>query len=65
MEPITLAVAFAVLTEVAKGITSGATGKIGEGVVAAAQRWLAQLGQHSPDTVKRLAAVSDPNMKSG
>ena len=62
MEPITWAAAFAVLTEVAKGITSGATGKVGEGLVAAAQQWLAKLRQHSPETVKRLEAVSDPNV---
>ena len=60
MEPITLAIA--ALTAVAGGITAGATGKIGEGVVEAAQRWLSQLRQHSPETVKRLAAVSDPNV---
>ncbi|MGB3294124.1 MAG: hypothetical protein WBB01_14145 [Phormidesmis sp.] len=60
MEPITLAIA--ALTAVASGITAGATGKIGEGVVAAAGRWLEQLRQHSPETVKRLAAVSDPNV---
>lgn len=60
MEPITLAIA--ALTAVASGITAGATGKIGEGVVASAQRWLEKLRRHSPDTVKRLAAVSDPNV---
>ncbi len=60
MEPITLAIA--ALKAVASGITAGATGKIGEGVVTSAQRWLAQLRQHSPETVKRLAAVSDPNV---
>ncbi len=62
MEPITLAAAFAALTAVASGITAGATGKLGEGLVTAAQQWLTQLRQHSPDTVKRLAAVSDPNV---
>lgn len=60
MDPVTLAIA--ALTVVAGGITAGATGKIGEGVIAAAQKWLTQLRQHSPDTVKRLAAVSDPNV---
>ncbi|CAN5573672.1 hypothetical protein BH23CYA1_BH23CYA1_08820 [soil metagenome] len=64
MEPITLAIA--ALTIVAGGITAGATNKIGEGLgeglVTAAQQWLAQLRQHSPETVKRLAAVSDPNV---
>ncbi len=60
MDPITLAIA--ALTAVAGGITAGATGKIGEGVVEAAQRWLSQLRQHSPETAKRLAAVSDPNV---
>ncbi|MGC1218209.1 MAG: hypothetical protein WA883_12115 [Phormidesmis sp.] len=60
MDPITLAIA--ALTAVASGITAGATGKIGEGVIAAAQKWLAELRQHSPETVKRLAAVSDPNV---
>ncbi|WP_121968324.1 hypothetical protein [Leptolyngbya sp. BC1307] len=62
MEPITLAAAFAALTAVASGITAGATGKLGEGLVTAALQWLAQLQQHVPETVKRLAAVSDPNM---
>ena len=60
MDPITLAIA--ALTAVAGGITAGATGKIGEGVIEAAQRWLSQLRQHSPETAKRLAAVSDPNV---
>ena len=60
MDPITLAIA--ALTAVAGGITAGATGKIGEGVIAAAQRWLNQLGQRSPETVKLLAGVSDPNV---
>lgn len=64
MDPITIAVA--ALTAVATGVTAGATGEIGkplgEGVVNAAKRWLASLGQHSPDTVKRLAAVDDPNV---
>lgn len=62
MEPITWAVAFKVLTLVANGITAGATGEMGKGLVSAAQKWLAQLQQHSPNTVKRLAAVSDPNV---
>lgn len=60
MEPITLAIA--ALTAVAGGITAGATGKLGEGLITAAQQWLAQLRQHSPETVKRLAAVEDPNV---
>ncbi|MEL6493459.1 MAG: hypothetical protein AAFQ95_26255 [Cyanobacteria bacterium J06621_3] len=64
MEPITLAIA--ALTAVATGITAGATGEIGkplgEGVVAAAKRWLERLNHHSPETVQRLAAVSDPNV---
>jgi len=60
MDPITLAIA--ALTVVASGVTAGATGKIGEGVIAAAQKWLAQIMQHSPDTGKRLAAVRDPNV---
>lgn len=60
MEPITLAIA--ALTAVAGGITAGATGKMGEGLVTAAQQWLTQLRQHSPNTVKRLAAVGDPNI---
>ena len=60
MEPITLAIA--ALTAVAGGITAGATGKLGEGLITAAQQWLAQLRQHSPKTVKRLAAVEDPNV---
>ena len=62
MEPFALAAAFAALIEVAKGITAGATGKLGEGLVTAAQRWLAQLGPHLPGLDKRLAAVSDPNV---
>ena len=60
MEPMTLAIA--ALIAVASGITSGATGKIGEGVITAAQRWLNQIVQHSPETGKRLAAASDPNV---
>ena len=60
MEPITLAIA--ALTAVAGGITAGATGKLGEGLMTSAQQWLAQLRQHSPETVKRLAAVGDPNV---
>lgn len=60
MEPLTLAIG--ALVFVASGITAGATGKIGGDLATAAQRWLAQLQQHSPDTVKRLAAVSDPNV---
>lgn len=35
---------------------------MGEGVVNAAKRLLERLNHHSPDTVKRLAAVSDPNV---
>ena len=54
--------AIAALTAVAGGITAGATGKLGEGLITAAQQWLAQLRQHSPETVKRLAAVDDPNV---
>ncbi len=54
--------AIAALTAVAGGITAGATGKMGEGLVTAAQQWLTQLRQHSPNTVKRLAAVGDPNI---
>lgn len=62
MEPITLALAIAALTEVTRGVTAGATGKIGEGLVTSAQLWVEKLQLHSPDTVKRLAAVSDPNV---
>jgi len=61
MDPVTLAIA--ALSAVAGGITSGATAKIGEplgqGLINAAQKWLAQLRQHSPETVKRLATVND------
>lgn len=60
MDPITLAIA--TLTAVASGITSGATTKIGEGVAVSARKWLGQLRQHSPETVKRLEAVRDPNV---
>ena len=60
MEPLTLAVS--ALVFVAGGVTAGATGKLGEDLVAAAQRWLERLGQHSPETVNRLAGVSDPNV---
>ena len=60
MEPMTLAIA--ALTALVGGTTAGATGKLGEGLVTAAQQWLAQLRQHSPETVKRLEAVSDPNV---
>lgn len=60
MDPITLAIA--ALTAVASGITSGATSKIGEGVISAAQKWLNQLRRYSPETVKRLEAVDDPNV---
>lgn len=60
MEPITLAIA--ALTVVAGGITAGATGEIGKDLLSAAKQWLERLNQHSPETVKRLAAVSDPNV---
>lgn len=60
MDPVTLAIA--ALTAVAGGVTAGATGKMGEALYASAQRWLAQLQQHSPETVRRLAAADDPNV---
>ena len=60
MEPLTLAVS--ALVFVAGGVTAGATGKLGEGLVTAAQQWLERLRQHSPETVKRLEGVSDPNV---
>ena len=60
MDPLTLAVG--ALIAVASGITAGATGKLGEDLATAAQGWLAQLRQHSPETVKRLEGVSDPNV---
>ncbi|MGB3790992.1 MAG: hypothetical protein WA949_23505 [Phormidesmis sp.] len=60
MEPLTLAVS--ALVFVAGGVTTGATGKLGEGLVSAAQQWLERLRQHSPETVKRLEGVSDPNV---
>ncbi len=61
MEPIS-ALAIAALTAVAGGITNGATGELGKGVIESAKRWLAQLRQHSPDTVMRLEAASDPSV---
>ena len=60
MDPITLAIA--ALTAIATGAAGKIGEPLGEGVVAAAQRWLDRLRQHSPETVKRLAAVSDPNV---
>lgn len=60
MEPLTLAVS--ALVYVAGGVTSGATGKLGEGLVTAAQQWLERLRQRSPETAKRLEGVSDPNI---
>ncbi|MEM8503458.1 MAG: hypothetical protein AAF716_09925 [Cyanobacteria bacterium P01_D01_bin.1] len=60
MDPLTLAVS--ALVFVAGGVTAGATGKLGEGLVIAAQQWLERIGQHSPETRQRLAGVSDPNV---
>lgn len=60
MEPLTLAVS--ALVFVAGGVTAGATGKLGEGLVKAAQQWLERLRQRSPETAKRLEGVSDPNI---
>jgi len=60
MDPLTLAVG--ALIAVASGVTAGATSKIGGDLATAAQQWLAQIGQHSPETRKRLAGVSDPNV---
>ncbi|MEM6450136.1 MAG: hypothetical protein AAF703_07475 [Cyanobacteria bacterium P01_D01_bin.105] len=60
MEPLTLAMG--ALIAVASGVTAGATGKLGEDLMTKAQGWWAQLQRHSPDTAKRLAGVSDPNV---
>ncbi|MGB3787451.1 MAG: hypothetical protein WA949_05530 [Phormidesmis sp.] len=60
MDPLTLAVR--ALIAVASGVTAGATGKLGESLLTAAQRWLDKVRPYSPKTVKRLEGVSDPNV---
>ena len=60
MEPLTLAMG--ALIAVASGVTAGATGKLGEDLMTKAQAWLEQLRVHSPETVRQLEGVSDPNV---
>lgn len=60
MEPITLAVV--ALTVVATKATEKVGEKLGEGVITSAQKWLERLQLHAPETAKRLAAASDPNV---
>ena len=60
MEPLTIAVG--ALVYIAGGVAMGATGKLGSDLMDKAQAWFAQLRQHSPETAKRLASVSDPNV---
>lgn len=60
MEPITLAMV--ALTVVATKATEKVGETLGEGAIASAKRWLDTLRQHSPETVRRLEAASDPNV---
>ncbi|MEM6450268.1 MAG: hypothetical protein AAF703_08145 [Cyanobacteria bacterium P01_D01_bin.105] len=60
MDPLTIAVGALVFT--ASGIAAGATGKLGEDLMTKAQAWLAQLRVHSPETVRQLEGVGDPNV---
>ena len=60
MDPITLAII--PLTLLATKATETVGEKLGEGVVAAGQMFLAALWKQSPETVKRLEAASDPNV---
>lgn len=57
MEPITLAMV--ALTVVATKATEKVGETLGEGVIAAANRWLERLRRHSPDTARRLEAATD------
>ncbi|NJN30311.1 MAG: hypothetical protein HC824_07660 [Synechococcales cyanobacterium RM1_1_8] len=60
MDPITLATI--ALTLLATKATEKVGEKLGEGAIASAQQLMKLLQRRSPDTVKRLAAASDPNV---